>query len=150
MPDKWDIASYDRDNKLVLAVEVKSKRNASPEWAAQLRRNILAHGTFPNAPYFLIAYPDRFYLWKNTPSNLESTPPTYSVDPGEIFKSYLKKSDIKIEELGAESLKLIVGSWLHIIMHTPAEQLDISQHWLIDTDLHAAVLGGHLNHEVSA
>ncbi len=53
----WDLTTYDRDNKLALVVEVKSKLDATVSWAAQLRRNILAHGTFPNAPYFLMAFP---------------------------------------------------------------------------------------------
>ncbi|MEQ9481150.1 hypothetical protein [Coleofasciculus sp. F4-SAH-05] len=35
----------------------------SPDWAAQFRRNILAHGTFYKAPYFLMVFLDRFYLW---------------------------------------------------------------------------------------
>jgi hypothetical protein len=53
----WDLAIYNRDGQLALVAEVKSKLNASAEWAAQFRRNILAHGTFPKAPYFLMAFP---------------------------------------------------------------------------------------------
>ncbi len=60
---RWDLSVGNRDGQLVLVVEVKSKTDASPEWAARLRHNILAHGTFPEAPYFLIVFPDRFYLW---------------------------------------------------------------------------------------
>lgn len=55
-------ATYDRDNQLVLLVEVKSKLGAPPEWAARLRRHLLAHGTCPNAQYFPMVFPDRFYL----------------------------------------------------------------------------------------
>ncbi len=62
MSTRWDLAVYDSQHQLVLVVEVKSIAGASPEWAARLRRNILAHGTFPNAPFFLVALPDRFYL----------------------------------------------------------------------------------------
>lgn len=43
MPARWDIATYDRDKQLALVVEVKSKLNTTPEWAAQFRRNLLAH-----------------------------------------------------------------------------------------------------------
>src|SRR6516164_7075471 len=66
MSTRWDLTAYNRDSQLVLVVEVKSKLDATPKWAAQLRRNILAHGTFPNAPYFLMVFPDRFYLWKRS------------------------------------------------------------------------------------
>jgi hypothetical protein len=58
----WDLSLTDRHGKLALAVEVKGKTNASPTWATALRLNILAHGTLPNAPYFLMAFPDTFYL----------------------------------------------------------------------------------------
>jgi hypothetical protein len=58
----WDLSVDNRDGQLALVVEVKRKTNASPEWAAKLRRNILAHGTFPKAPYFLMVFPDKFYL----------------------------------------------------------------------------------------
>lgn len=54
MSMQWDLETYDRDNQLVLVVEVKSILDKPPGWAARLRRNILAHGTFPNAPYLLM------------------------------------------------------------------------------------------------
>lgn len=31
----WDLAVYNRDGQLVLVIEIKSKLNAPPEWAAQ-------------------------------------------------------------------------------------------------------------------
>ncbi len=47
----WDLSVENRYGELILAVEVKRKTNVSPEWAAQFRRNILAHGTFPKTTY---------------------------------------------------------------------------------------------------
>jgi hypothetical protein len=41
----WDLSIKDRNGQLVLVVEVKRKTNASPDWAAAFRRNILAHGS---------------------------------------------------------------------------------------------------------
>jgi hypothetical protein len=43
---RWDISVDNRNGQLVLVAEIKRKINVSPEWAAALRRNILAHGTF--------------------------------------------------------------------------------------------------------
>ncbi|MDF5714225.1 MAG: hypothetical protein PUP93_10095 [Rhizonema sp. NSF051] len=37
----WDLTVDDRNGQRMLVIEVKTKRNASPEWAAHLRRNIL-------------------------------------------------------------------------------------------------------------
>lgn len=52
----WDLAVENRNGQLTLVVEVKCKTHTSPQWAAQLRRNIFAHGTFPKAPYFLYEF----------------------------------------------------------------------------------------------
>jgi hypothetical protein len=48
-----------RNGQLALVVKVKCKINVPLSWTAQLRHNILAHGTFPEAPYFLMVFPDK-------------------------------------------------------------------------------------------
>lgn len=40
----------------MLVVEIKGKFDAAPEWAARLRRNILAHGFYPNAPFSFLLF----------------------------------------------------------------------------------------------
>ena len=148
MPTRWDLATYDRDNQLVLVVEVKSRLDAPPEWAARLRRNILAHGTFPNAPYFLMVFPDRFYLWKNMDSNHEPIEPTYVIDARPVLQPYFDQAGITADQVSGQSLELIVASWLNEIIHKTPDGLDASQQWLIDSGLYNAVVGGSLDHEV--
>ncbi len=148
MSTRWDLATYDRDNQLVLVAEVKSKLDAPPEWAARLRRNILAHGTFPNAPYFLMVFPDRFYLWKNTDSNHELIEPTYVIDARPVLQPYFDQAGITADQVSGQSLELIVASWLNEIIHKAPNELDTSQQWLIDSGLYNAVVGGSLDHEV--
>ena len=53
MSNQADIAVSAPDERVQLVVEVKNVRGASPEWAAQLRRNLLVHGLVPNAPFFV-------------------------------------------------------------------------------------------------
>jgi hypothetical protein len=148
MSTRWELATYDRDNQLVLVVEVKSKLDAPPEWAARLRRNILAHGTFPNAPYFLMVFPDRFYLWKNIDSSHEPIEPTYVIDARPILQQYFDQSGITADQVSGQSLELIVASWLNEIIHKTPDEVDASQQWLIDSGLYNAVVGGRLDHEV--
>lgn len=148
MSTKWDLATYDRDNQLVLVAEVKSKLDAPPAWAAQLRRNILAHGTFPNAPYFLMVFPDRFYLWKNTDSSHEPIEPTYVIDARPVLQPYFDQAGITAEQVSGQSLELIVASWFNEIIHKTPDELDASQQWLIESGLYSAVVGGSLEHEV--
>jgi hypothetical protein len=149
MSTRWDLTVYNRDSQLVLVVEVKSKLDATPKWAAQLRRNILAHGTFPNAPYFLMVFPNRFYLWKNTGSNHELIEPTYVIDARPILQPYFEQSGVMADQVSGQSLELIVASWLSEVMHETPDELDASQQWLIDSGLYNAVAGGSLAHEVA-
>jgi len=148
MSTRWDLTAYNRDNQLVLVVEVKSKLDATPQWAAQLRRNILAHGTFPDAPYFLMVFPDRLYLWKNPGSNHELIEPTYVIDARPILQPYFEQSGVTAAQVSGQSLELIVALWLNGVMHKTPDELDASQQWLIDSGLYDAVAGGSLDREV--
>ncbi|BAY85671.1 hypothetical protein NIES267_51720 [Calothrix parasitica NIES-267] len=47
-----DIAVYGKDKKLQLLVEVKSRHGRSINWAAQMRRNMYAHGLLPETRFF--------------------------------------------------------------------------------------------------
>lgn len=128
----------------MLVVEVKSKRNASPEWAEQLRRNILAHGTFVQAPYFLMVFPDRFYLWTDADDQPQQSRPDYIIDARPILKPYFERAGVSDDHISSRSLELIIAAWLAEIMqdaHT-LEETNVSQQWLIDSGLYSAITGG--------
>jgi hypothetical protein len=148
----WDLAIYNRDGQLALVAEVKSKLNASAEWAAQFRRNILAHGTFPKAPYFLMAFPDRFYLWTDADIRLDQSEPTHVIDARPILQPYFEQAGVTAERISGQSLVLIVASWLGEIIHSdqPLGDLDESQRWLIESGLSAAISRGRFAHEAVA
>ncbi len=150
MSAQWDLTAFDRDNRLVLAVEVKSKLDASADWAAQFRRNILAHGTLPNARYLLMAFPDRFYLWENVGSAHEPVEPTYTVDARPLLQPYFEQSGVAAEQVSGQSLELIVASWLNEVIHKTPDELDASEQWLVESGLYEAVAGGNLDTEVAA
>ncbi|AFY91209.1 hypothetical protein [Chroococcidiopsis thermalis] len=148
----WDLAVDNRNGQLVLAVEVKRKTNVSPQWAASLRRNILAHETFPKAPYFLMVFPDKFYLWTDTEAHLEQSEPTYAIDPRPILQPYFERAGVREEQISGQSLELIIASWLGEIIHSEKLPEDVAaqQHWLIDSGLYAALAGGKFEHEAVA
>jgi hypothetical protein len=150
MSTQWDLVAYNRDNQLVLAVEVKGRLDATPEWAAQLRRNILAHGVLPDAPYFLMAFPDKFFLWETSDSINEPVEPMYIIDAHSILSPYLNHSNLTPEQVSSSSLELIVASWLNDIMHRQPNELSDSQQWLIDSGLYDAVAGGKLDQQIAA
>ncbi|WP_341531471.1 hypothetical protein WKK05_39445 (plasmid) [Nostoc sp. UHCC 0302] len=147
----WDLSVNNRNGQLALVVEVKSKLNASPEWAASLRRNIFAHGTFPIAPYFLMVFPDRFYLWTNAEVQLEQSEADYAVDAHSILQPYLERAGVTAEQISGESLELIIASWLGKIIYSQSpEHIDESERWLIDSGLYAAIAGGKFDYKAVA
>ncbi len=73
-----DIAVYSRDDKLQLVVEVKNRVKATASWAAHMRRNMVAHLDMPRSPFFLLALPDHFYLWRGLAAPLDIAPPDYA------------------------------------------------------------------------
>jgi hypothetical protein len=145
----WDLSVVNRDGKLVLAIEVKIKTNASPEWAAKLRRNMLAHGILPNALYFLMVFPDKFYLWTRSAIDISEREPDYTIDARPILNPYFERAGIVGDRISGESLEIIISSWLVEIIHsekTP-QNLDNSQLWLVESGLYDALSGGQLLYE---
>ncbi len=151
-PYRWDLVVDDRNGQLALVVEVKRKTNVSPEWAARLRRNILAHGTFPKAPYFLMVFPDKFYLWTDAEAHLDQSEPNYTIDARPILQPYFERAGVTVDQISGQSLELIVASWLGEIIHSGKllEDVDADHDWLVDSGLCAALAGGRLKHEAAA
>jgi hypothetical protein len=146
----WDIAVYGPDNQLALAVEVKSIPNRSPEWAARFRRNLLAHQHVPNAPYFMFVLPDRIYLWVDSDIDEGTVEPTYDIDAQPILHDYFAQTGFQAEQLGSQSLELIVASWLSQLIHQDVDELDDSLTWLVESGLYEAIAGGFVEYGVLA
>ncbi len=60
MHTRADLAVYNSHGRLTAIAEVKNKMGASADWAARTRRNMLAHGDFGNAEFFLMITPEKF------------------------------------------------------------------------------------------
>jgi hypothetical protein len=147
----WDLAINNRNGQLTLVVEVKNKIGVSPEWAASLRRNLLAHDTLPTAPYLLIAFPDTFYLWTDHETSLEAIAPDYSVDARGIIQPYLERAGFTADQISGQSLELIVSAWLGELLYAETLSEEGNDYrWLIDSGLLAAISGGRFAQEVAA
>ena len=147
-----DIVVSAPDKRVQLVAEVKNKRGASADWAAQMRRNLLVHGVIPSAPYFLLATPDRFYLWKDHNSGQDVVPPDYEIESAGILASYIDRLGIPLAELSEPSLELLVTSWLHDLIgfdHSREDALP-AYHWLFDSGLYEALTQGSVATEVAA
>ncbi|MBD2081427.1 hypothetical protein [Leptolyngbya sp. FACHB-17] len=145
---QWDIEVRNRSGQLVVAVEVKTKLNAAPDWAAKFRSNLLAHEEAPKAPYFLMAFPDRLFLWVESDGQFDREP-DYIIDAVPIFQPYFERTGIQPEQIYSDSFTLMVGAWLSelTLSKNLAETSYQSQSWLIDSGLYSAISGGQLQYE---
>ena len=146
---RWDLEVYDRHEQRVLIVEVKNKRDTTPEWAAQLRSNIFAHGVYPNARFFLLAFPDRFYLWTDSRTEPKDREPDYTIDARPLLQPYFDHAGVNANHISDYSLELIIMLWLGEIMHSDTALAEAeSAQWLVESGLYAAISGGRFEREV--
>ncbi|MFB6275686.1 MAG: hypothetical protein ABEI32_06005 [Halothece sp.] len=146
-----DLSVENRNGELILVVEVKSKTNVSTEWVSKLRSNILANNTFSKAPYFLIVFPDKLYLWKHQNEDSKNKrEPDYIINANSILQPYFEQAGVISQQISGQSLEIIVASWLAEIIYSDKqpEDLDDSQYWLVESGLYSAIAGGSLKHEV--
>lgn len=149
MSTRVDLAIYNRYGELTVTVEVKKKFAASREWAARLRQNILAHGHLPSVKYFLLALPDRFFLWKNEGPYQRF--PDYEVDSSILLGPYFQQLGITAEDLSGQSLELLIASWLSDLMYSEKTPMFLpeDQKWLVESGLYEELQGGRLAYEVA-
>jgi hypothetical protein len=139
-----DIAVLNRRGEPVLLVEVKTRTGTSKDWAAKLRRNIMAHGLLPSVPYYMVATPDHFYLWKDAGNSAEEIEPSYEIDPRGIEGPTF----VPEEKVGEFEFEIKVASWLNRVINTPPEQANGSVGELLSrSGLRQALQGGKLAFE---
>jgi hypothetical protein len=145
-----DLAVYDKNGQLVLVVEAKNKLNTSSDWAAKMRRNMLAHGLMPDTRFFLLTLPDKFYLWKNAGVIPEIVLPDYEIDPKPFLHPYYARVEISPDTLTGESFELVISSWLSKLLQTDVLPPELEgQDWLIKSGLFEAIKQGHLAAQIA-
>jgi len=100
-----DLVAYDQLGQPILLAEVKSTHGTSNEWAARFRSNLLAHGTLPPAPFFLIATPDHMYFWRQQDPTSEEEPPQFTMDATHELKPYFDRFKQTPEKTGGPSVR---------------------------------------------
>jgi hypothetical protein len=147
-----DIAVYSPDHQLQLVVEVKGKTDATPQWAAQIRRNLLAHSIIPPVPFFLLASRDHFYLWRNGAPALDPKLPDYVVDSRDVIAPYINNTPISLDRIGDSSLQLIITSWLNLLTNSSLsrETVGANERWLFDSGLYDAIRNGSVEPQSSS
>lgn len=152
MVPRADLALYDRDGQLTAVAEIKNKIGTSPEWAAQLRRNILAHGSFRSVDFFLLVTPDRLYLWKGAGKMPVAVAPTFEIDAQLLLQPYFDRAGLDPSTVSGQAFELVVAAWLTDVMRSEgsSEQGAQEQSWLADSGFLGAVRYGRVEYEVAA
>lgn len=146
---RWDISVYNRENQRILIVEVKRSSNASLDWAMQLRHQIFANDNFPIAPYVMLVFTDKIYLWCDRHPQDLTLEPSYIIDATPIFQPYFERSKVTAEHISEYSFAMIVASWLREIIRVAnfPEDRDRLQEWLVESRLLSAIEGGDVRYE---
>ncbi len=147
-----DMTVYDANGQLTLLVEAKKKLGASSEWAAKMRRNILANGLSPETKFFLLAIPDRFYLWKDSGVAPEKINPTYEIDPDPFLRPYYEKSGLTPENMSGAAFEFMISSRLseiNLADEAPPQLPLKTIEWLIESGFLEALAGGRVEFEAT-
>lgn len=154
-----DLAVYSEDRRLQLIIEVKGRTDATAEWAAELRRNLLAYELLPaNVPYFLIAAPYRFFLWKGAsaaPADSEAiVPPDYTIGAEPLLSAYLAypppdAPDEALRRLNSDALTIAIIPWLNNLLGSSEAKEDLYNRmpWVFDSGLYEAIKDGRIEIE---
>jgi hypothetical protein len=149
---KPDAIGYDAHGHLSVVVEAKGRMGTTRSWATQKRHDMLTRGNMPNGKYFLLATPDRLYLWKDAAIQSEGVEPTYEIDSTPIFRPYYEKAGLTPDTVRGQGFELIVNAWLFEISRfgvsttVPAKERAA----LEESGLVNALKDGHIAVEVTA
>ena len=138
---RFDLAVYDKDERLRLVVEVKDhadKRGVGVEqWATRIRRNLVRHSAVPSYVYFLLAvYPAPFYLW--LPDDASDAPPRFHTDVQAEMPLLQKSGSISYYRQQEDAVQV----WLMSLMNAPAASETKQLAWFYESGLDEAIRGG--------
>ncbi|CAN5605819.1 hypothetical protein BH24GEM3_BH24GEM3_24740 [soil metagenome] len=148
MDRRADIIVTSADHTPQLVVEVKNRTDMSPEWAARLRRNLFAHAAVLPTPFFMLALPDRFYLWKGEHTSGDA-PADYVIDASDLLRPYSGGNGAGEESSSGYALELMISSWLHDLLRAEHLAPDERLAWLFDSGLYDAIRHGAVHTEAS-
>jgi hypothetical protein len=141
-----DIVVRSPNGQTLLAVEVKSRADAPVQWAAQLRRNLVVNGVLPSSPYFLLALPDKFFLWKQRPG-AEVIAPDYEADAEEVLKPYVISLQRPLKKLSEQSFEALIRLWLDDVVQSQSRD---PSPWLIASGLYQELRNGIVSPSLAA
>ena len=94
---------------------------------------MLSHGLLPSAKYFLIATPERLYLWNQEHPDQAGAAPEYTIDASQEFQPWFRRLRLEPSEIGPEAFELLVHAWLNGIAGSgEGIRQDVEAPWLTE------------------
>jgi hypothetical protein len=132
-----DVAVYDSQGQLKLVLESQHTNgsSSSEERSIQIRRNLLRHAGIPHSPFFLLAFPNGFYLWSKTKPDVLERAADYQDDSTKILGL-----DGPAAALSNATLDMQLASWLKEV--AGSDSAAAVPEWLVTSGLYDAIKGG--------
>ncbi len=141
-----DVAVYDDTGKLQVVVEAKYRRyNDTSTGAVEIRQNLLAHAGLQPAPFFMVAFPDHFYVWKQHVPEHDDRPADYDIDAREIVRKYSHQHEKNVQMNHREFEKLIYY-WMNDMTH-PKDESEVPE-WMKSSGIYQRIKNGLAAQEV--
>lgn len=140
-----DFAVRKPTGEVVLLAEAKNKLKTTSKWAQEVHRNLRSHAGC-DAPFFVLATPDRFYFWLDDRLP-EPTAPAIEMDAREILLPYIRRAGLDDERMSGPGFELLVSSWLRGLLSSESD--DVRSRYpaaLRDAGFFDAVRGALLNY----
>jgi hypothetical protein len=147
MSYRADLTAFSAQGELALVVEAKTKLHATPGWAAAMRRNLLAHGTHPKTKYFLLATPDRFYLWLESGTARPDRLPDAQIDARNLLAPYFARAGTAPSTVSGDGFELVVAAWLHDLVDLGEPPAELRKSEPVLSELFEDLRGGHVTCE---
>jgi len=141
-----DAVATDSKGAPVLIVEAKRRAEATREWAAAFRRNLIAHGALDTPAYFLLVFPRRLFLWEPDQADALDDPPRFEIDATTLLAPYFEEAGVAPDTVSGYGFELIVAAWLYDVLRQ-AGQDEPRAHWLIESGLGNRLRGARLSLE---
>ncbi len=138
---RFDLAAYDRNGQRTLLVEVK-RRPTDTKWATEYRHNLIRGGFLSGPELFLLAEPDRLFLW--TPHAPSDAPPTYELDARPLFAPYFQRVGVGPAQIQPMAFEMLVMLWLQELASSEHASVPAE---VLQSGLFAAVHGADIEHE---
>ena len=119
----------------------------APSRAVQIRRNLLAHSGIPDSPYFLIVFPDHFYLWKKGIPDTYDRQADYSIHTEIFFKSFAEKWRQSFDKMAGIEFERLVSEWIKDLSNS--EDASKIPEWAQVSGLYEAIKNGSVVTEAS-